>query len=217
MADTLSGVSDSDLLVIANQVVAAATATPADYGATAADVLAITVAANEFETSIATQAATIAASRSATSDKNTKHETLEVLLRNFRNTAKAKNTSDPLMASLGIPIGSPSLPANATVPLATVDTSQRMKHTIHFTDQAANGNKTRPRGAMGAEIWVKIGDPAPGSEKDCTFLAVDSATPYVAEYEAADANKTAHYMLRWRMRDGSLSAWGETVSATITG
>jgi hypothetical protein len=70
---------------------------------------------------------------------------------------------------------------------------------------------------MGAEIWVKIDGTPPGSEKDCTFLAVDSATPYVAEYDAAEGGKTAHYMIRWRMRDGSLGAWGETVSATITG
>jgi len=27
----------------------------------------------------------------------------------------------------------------------------------------------------------------------------------------------AHYLLRWRMRDGSVGAWGDTVSATITG
>lgn len=32
----------------------------------------------------------------------------------------------------------------------------------------------------------------------------------------ADGGKMAHYMLRWRMRDGSTGAWGETVSATIT-
>ena len=42
-------------------------------------------------------------------------------------------------------------------------------------------------------------------------------TPYVAEYDGADAGKMAHYMLRWRMRDGSTTAWAETVSATITG
>jgi len=34
---------------------------------------------------------------------------------------------------------------------------------------------------------------------------------------ATDAGKMAHYVLRWRMRDGSVGAWGDTVSATITG
>ena len=46
---------------------------------------------------------------------------------------------------------------------------------------------------------------------------VDAFTPYLAEYDATEAGKTAHYMLRWHMRDGTNGAWGETVSATITG
>jgi len=55
------------------------------------------------------------------------------------------------------------------------------------------------------------------NEKDCWFLALDSATLYLPEYSGSDAGKIAHYMLRWRMQDGSLGPWGETVSATITG
>jgi hypothetical protein len=66
------------------------------------------------------------------------------------------------------------------------------------------------------EIFVKVGEPAPASEADCVFLAIDTVTPYVASFGPDDANKVAHYMLRWRMSDGSVSAWGETVSATIT-
>jgi len=27
----------------------------------------------------------------------------------------------------------------------------------------------------------------------------------------------AHYLMRWRVNDGSTGAWGETLSATITG
>jgi hypothetical protein len=70
---------------------------------------------------------------------------------------------------------------------------------------------------MGAEIWVKIDGPPPGNEQDCVFLTLDSSTPYMKEYSPTDAGKMAHYMIRWRMQDGSVSAWGETVSATITG
>lgn len=36
------------------------------------------------------------------------------------------------------------------------------------------------------------------------------------EYIGADGGKMAHYLLRWRMRYGSTTAWGETVRATIT-
>ena len=117
---------------------------------------------------------------------------------------------------MGIPSGGQTAP-NATIPAAAVDTSERLRHTLNWTDAATLDNKKKPRGAMGAEIWVKIDGPPPGNESDCTFLTLDSATPYMKEYSPAEAGKMAHYMIRWRMRDGSVSAWGETVSATITG
>ena len=69
---------------------------------------------------------------------------------------------------------------------------------------------------VGCEIWVKVDGPPPTSEKDCTFLSLDTKSPYVADFEATEANKTAHYMLRWQLRDGSKGTFGETVSATIT-
>ncbi|MBL8123535.1 MAG: hypothetical protein JNJ39_05470 [Blastocatellia bacterium] len=46
---------------------------------------------------------------------------------------------------------------------------------------------------------------------------MDASTPFIAEYGPESAGKTAHYMLRWRTRNGSVSARSETMSATITG
>ena len=84
-------------------------------------------------------------------------------------------------------------------------------------DAASPDNKKRPRGSIGCEIFVKLDGPPPVDEKECTYLALDSATPYLTEYLGTDAGKMAHYMLRWRMQDGTTSAWAETLSATITG
>jgi hypothetical protein len=121
------------------------------------------------------------------------------------------------MAALGIPTGGAIAPSSATVPQGSVDTSVRLRHLISWRDLATPENKRKPKGVMGCEIWVKVGEPAPGNEKDCVFLTLDASTPYLAEYEPADAGKTAYYMLRWRMRDGSVGGWGETISATVTG
>ena len=169
-----------------------------------------------FNDKITAQTAAQAAAKAATMDKQTKRSEVEKAVRDIRNICKAGGVDETKMLALGIPSGSVAAPPTATVPVAMVDTSERMRHKISWSDGAANGNKKRPRGAMGAEIWVKVDGPAPGSEKDCTFLTLDSATPYVAEYDAADGGKTAHYMIRWRMQDGSTGAWGETVSATVT-
>ena len=50
---------------------------------------------------------------------------------------------------------------------------------------------------------------------ELTFLATDTRTPYVAAFEGSDANKLAHYMLRWEFTAGETGPWSETASATI--
>ena len=47
------------------------------------------------------------------------------------------------------------------------------------------------------------------------MTATDTRTPYLAKYVGADANKVAHYMLRWVNTKGDKGPWSETGSATI--
>ena len=142
---------------------------------------------------------------------------MEALVRDARMLAKAAKIPEATYTQMGIPSNSDPAPSAATVPVGRVDTSERFRHTLSWVDAATPGTKKKPVGAMGVEIWAKIGEPPPTDEKDASFVTLDAFTPYVATYSGADVGKTAHYMFRWRMRDGSVGAWGETVSATITG
>jgi hypothetical protein len=217
MADTIQGVPDAQLLTIVDQLRTVLTENltyfPMVTSAMKSHQDTLRVA---FITYLEAHTSAQAAAKAATADKAAARAALEKAVRDIRNLCKASGVEEAKMTALGIPSSSVASPATATIPVAVADTSQRMRHTIRWSDGAANGNKKKPRGTMGAEIWIKIDGPAPGSEKDCTFLTLDSATPYLAEFDAADAGKTAHYMIRWRMQDGSIGAWGETVSATIT-
>lgn len=217
MADSISGASDSELLTIVDQLRTALTNHAADYPMITAPMKSnLDTIRDAYNDDLNAHQTAQVAAKAATAQKDSRRDELEIAVRDIRNLCKASNLDETKMSQLGIPSGSITAPSTATVPAAAVDTSERMRHTISWSDQAADGNKRRPRGAMGAEIWVKIDGPPPGSEKDCTFLTLDSATPYLAEFDAADAGKMAHYMIRWRMQDGSVGAWGETVSATIT-
>ena len=100
-------------------------------------------------------------------------------------------------------------------PVVSIDTSQRLQHTIDFADEATPTRKAKPAGVRGAQLWVKIGDPAPLDPSELTFLATDTRTPYVATFAGADANQVAHYMLRWENTRGEAGPWSETASATI--
>jgi hypothetical protein len=217
MADSLSNASDTELAAIAAQVVLAAAPTPAMYGTTAAVITALDAKKDTFQADLDAHIAAQAAAKAATATKEASRALLIEALRSLRNVAKAASVSDAAMNALGIPVGNTVDPPAATVPVGSVDTSERLRHTISWTDAASPGIKRRPRGAIGAELWHKIDGPPPTDEKDCTFLTLDTATPYVAQFDGSQAGKMVHYMLRWRMRDGSVTAWGETVSATITG
>lgn len=184
---------------------------------TPAFVTSLTGAASTFDTELNQHIANQAAAKAQTIAKDNSRVALEALVRDARQMAKTAKISEANQRQMGIPSGSSPAPSSATVPAAAVNTSERLRHRLDWTDAAALDNKKKPRGAMGAEIWVKVDGPPPGNEKDCFFLTLDAFTPYIAEFDPTDAGKTAHYMIRWRMRDSSVSAWGETVSATITG
>lgn len=217
MATTLQNLSDSELIEVANQQITAMNTDPAAYGTTPQAVAALGTLRDTFDADVTAQVAAEAAKIAATATKDASRTPLINAMRGHRDTAKAAGASSAQMAATGLPVGGDKAPPTATVPAGSVDTSKRLRHTIHFVEATTPDNKRRPRGAMGCDIFVKIDGPPPTDVSQCTYLATDSATPYTVEYDGTDAGKMAHYMLRWRMRDGSTGAWGETISATITG
>ncbi len=100
----------------------------------------------------------------------------------------------------------------------TVDFSKRLRHTLRYVDEATPTRRARPRGVIGAEVWVKVttpGDPPPSDPGELTFLLLRTRTPAVAAFTGPDGGKTAHYMLRWLSTRGEAGPWSETASATI--
>jgi hypothetical protein len=98
----------------------------------------------------------------------------------------------------------------------SVDTSQRLRHTINFVDEVTPTSRAKPDGVQGCEIWTKVGDAPPAGPNEVHYLALDTRTPYTVEFDSGDGGKTAHYMLRWMSTRGEAGPWSQTVSATIT-
>lgn len=193
----------------------------AALGLTAADLTPITASRSTWMTTYSDHVAAQAAAQGASQSKSSARGDYEARLRTFVQGVQADHTvEDKHRAGLQIGVRSAartpaSMPASS--PVATVDTSHRLRHTINFNDEHSPTRRAKPEGVMGCEIWVKIGDPAPTGPSQLHFLATDTATPYTAQYDEADANKVAHYMLRWVNRKGEAGPWSQTVSATITG
>ncbi len=172
-----------------------------------------------WDADYAANASAQAAAQSARQAKDAARDAFEALIRPIVARLQASaEVDDAERAGLGITVPDRiATPAEipTTRPVASVDTSQRLQHTVRFADEATPTRTAKPKGVMGVELWVKVGDPPPIGPSQVNFLALDTRTPYVATYAGAVANKVAHYMLRWVNTRGEKGPWSETASATI--
>ncbi len=128
-------------------------------------------------------------------------------------------TTDAHRAGLRVTIRSKTRAAAGvpdTRPVAEIDASTPRRHVVDFRDEGAT-RKAKPAGVMGAEVWRSVGDAPPADPTACQFLALDTETPYVADYAGAQAGKRAFYYLRWVNKQGQPGPWSDVFSATIGG
>lgn len=223
MPDYIPG-SDTEFQAWIDNFVSYATANLADLGLAPPDMIPISAAQSDFSTKFSANITAQQAAQSARQDKDDARDELEGLIRALvRRLQASPDVDDTEREGLGITvpdrIRTTSTGGIDTRPIGSVDTSQRLRHEIRFTDESTPTSRAKPKGVMGCEIWVKVADPgapAPTSPDELSFITLDTATPYTAEYDGRDGGKTAHYMLRWVKSNGEKGPWSETVSATIS-
>jgi hypothetical protein len=220
MADKLSSLSDRDLLAELRIFNAAVTAAPETFGLTAADADALKRDLDVFETELDAWDTVNAQYDAQSAAKASARTQLLTRGRSQRKMARAKDgVTGESLASAGLapydeirtPSASPS-----SAPVAVIDFG-KLRHTINFRDAAMPDSIKKPDGVLGAEIWLKIGGDAPVDNKECQYLATDTATPYLNTFGAGDAGKTAWYLLRWVSKNGDKGDWSEAVGATVNG
>jgi hypothetical protein len=145
----------------------------------------------------------------------------EPALRGFVSEFLAGNSkvSDSDRARMGLTVKSTTrtpVAAPSTRPVAIIDYSVRLQHTINFADEGAT-SKAKPVGVHGCEIFYKIDGAAPVDASELSYLATDTATPYVTTFEGKYAGKTVYYMLRWVNTRGEQGPWSSTFSAMVVG
>ena len=131
------------------------------------------------------------------------------------------NTSNADRAEMGITVRdtSPSpAPAPTTRPLALVQSGQRLTHQLRLVDESTPTRRARPKGVLGAEVWVKLvtpGEPAPTDPAALTFLTMTTKTAFATNYPAEAGGKAAVYMLRWINTRGEKGPWSDVATATV--
>ena len=108
-------------------------------------------------------------------------------------------------------------PVPTTSPVGSIDFSVRLQHTIHFSDEASARSKAKPEGVHGCEIYMKVDGEAPKDISELTYVATDTATPYVVKFDGSKVGKMVYYWLRWVNTRGECGPWSITVSAMVVG
>jgi hypothetical protein len=193
----------------------------AGYGLVAGDMTPVTAGQTAWNTSFPAHLTAQAAATAAKETKDANRETFTAAVRTVvRKIQATPAVTDTAKAAAGITVPdttpTPSGPPT-TAPVGQVDTSQRLQHTIHFSDAATPTSMAKPPGVRGCEIWMKVGSPPPTSAADLAFVTLDTRTPHVIAFDGADANKTVAYWLRWVSTRGETGPWSAAVSATVPG
>jgi hypothetical protein len=210
--------SDSDLITELQAFQTQVATSPPDYGLIAADTVAMSDALLDLTDKVSSVTLKRAELDSALAARDASRSALVDLAKAQFKTARAKSgiTGTSLAAAnldeYDTTRTRPSAPDST--PVAMVDFA-KLQHIIRFRDSKNPDSAGKPKGVMGSEIWVKIDGDPPTDEKECMFLALDTASPYTAVYSGAEGGKTAHYLLRWVSTQGDKGPWSEVVSATI--
>ena len=170
---------------------------------------------NDYSAFLNAQAALNAAAESMRSSR----DACVSLAREITRLTQANQAATAeLKREMGLPVHDtrpPRAPAPATCPVLTVDTSQRLQHTLKWRDEATPRSRAKPKGVTEAQLWSKIGGAAPVDPSECRFMGASSQSSLVLDYAGADAGKPAYYLARWKNAHNECGPWSETVIATI--
>lgn len=163
-----------------------------------------------------------AAAQAATTAKDEARERLDAAVRPLvRQLQGLLEVTDPDRRNLGITVRQPGgAPAAAptTTPRVRVATTARLTHTVRISDESTPTLTRKPRGTLGAEVWlatVPAGSPPPKDPAAYTFLSLATRPTLTTEFPAEQGGKTAVYLLRWLGTRGDRGPWSTPALATV--
>jgi hypothetical protein len=197
-----------------------ATANATALGIAAATITALGAATTAFDYAWTAHLNAQVAAVGATTDKNTKMDALKTLIRGAAATVQANPAvTDTQKELLGVTIRKKTRSAAevpTTIPIIQrIDTSTRAILRLNFVDSATPDTRAKPAGVRACEIREQIGGTAPTDPEDMAFLALESRTPYRADFDADDIGKIAYFAARWINTRNQPGPWSQIYSAII--
>ncbi|MEX2244865.1 MAG: hypothetical protein WD716_13590 [Fimbriimonadaceae bacterium] len=193
----------------------------AGFGLVAGDMTAATAAKTDWDTNYPAATTAKAAASAAVALKDTSRFTFEDAMRTVFAKIYAAGVAigDNLEAAGLSPRDTTptDVPVPSTRPVMIIDTSERFRHKNNFADEGTPTKRAKPFGVAGCELRLFIGATPPVDPQDFDFVAIDTRTPQIWEFDPADAGQMAHWVARWVNTRGEAGPWSDVVSATVPG
>ena len=185
------------------------------------DITPVATAATVWEAAYVDHGNQQAAALAARQLKDDKRALLETALRALvRRLQASAAVSDDERAALGITVRDTVVSAAAGVasrPVLQADTSKPGQITVAFADEGTPTKKAKPAGVTACLLQFKKGGTAPAADADWQFLGLDSATPYLAAFDSADAGEPVWIRACWINSRQEQGPWSATLSTRVPG
>ncbi len=208
---------DRELQKFALQGKAVLLADGANYGFDSDDINAIIGAVDEYDTSYREHIELHARARAARQRKDAARKKLKKILGAFISMMRLRpEISEVKFVALGVkPTDRVKTPINApkTPPVFTIDYAQAW-HILRFWEEGSERRRRKPKGVIGAEIYVNIG----GERDDLASYRLQTTAVggnHIFRYSQTDVGKQVHYYMVWITRRGARSPKSPIQSATI--
>lgn len=212
---------DNDFLAWERNFITYALGNLVALGLVAGDLTPISAAQGTFEDALAANDAAQAAAQAARQLKVDQRAAFETLLRALVKRLQASSAvDDSERQALGITVrdAEPTpIAAPTTRPVLTLGLSQLYQITVGFADEGTPTKKAKPAGVQGILLQSATGATPPASDAAWTFLALDTATPYLMAFDSAQAGTTVWFRGCWINSKSEQGPWSMAVSAKVPG
>jgi hypothetical protein len=107
------------------------------------------------------------------------------------------------------------VPVPISSPVLTINFSVRLQHTLTIVDNGSSFRRSKPKGVLGCQIWVKIDGEPPKEASELMYISVATRSTYVINYEGNKTGKVVYYWVRWINSRQQAGPWSALYSAVI--
>ena len=212
--------NDAPLLAACQNVLAVISPVPANYGASAADVTALTPLVSGYESALTTATNPPTRTKVTIAAKDVQKAGLIVEMRYLYKKFNAANLSPDKREELGLPIKDvhPSpVPAPTTKPVVKVKQVSGRNVTVLITDETTPTSRKKPAGAREAEIFSHVGETAPEDLRSWSYEGQATRNSFTVPFPATAASGAKVWVAaRWCNGKGSPGPVSDPTSTYVT-